>query len=55
MRLPGSFHTTKTHKSRDHVDRASGGKAGNDAHRPRGVGLRPYDPRSDRQRGSTRR
>ena len=34
--------------------RAAGGKANDDAHRPRRIGLRPRDPRHGRQRGSAR-
>src|SRR5262249_58976680 len=33
---------------------AARGKADNDAHRPRGIGLRPRDGRNSRQRGSAR-
>ena len=34
--------------------RAAGGKADDDAHRPRRIGLRPRDARHGRQRGSAR-
>jgi hypothetical protein len=42
------------YQSRDDVTWASGGKADNDAHRPRWIGLRPRDARHGRQRGSAR-
>jgi hypothetical protein len=38
---------------RENVWRASGARGGDDAHRPRRIGLRPRDPRHDRQGGST--
>ena len=43
-----------TDQARDDVGRAAGGKADNDAHRPRRIGLRPSDARHGRQRGSAR-
>ena len=41
-------------QARDDVGRAAGGKADDDAHRPRRIGLRPRDARHGRQRGSAR-
>ena len=41
-------------QARDDVGAAAGGKADDDAHRPRRIGLRPRDARDGRQRGSAR-
>ena len=41
-------------QARDDVVRAAGGKADDDAHRPRRIGLRPCDARDGRQRGGAR-
>src|SRR5215471_15312803 len=43
-----------TDQAGDNVDRSASGKADDDADRPRGIGLRPRDPRHGRERGSTR-
>ena len=43
------------HQARDDIDPTAGGKSDNDTHRPRRIGLRPRDPRQNRQRGSARR
>ena len=43
-----------SHQAREDVGRAAGGKADDDAHRPRRIGLRPSDARHGRQRGSAR-
>src|SRR5262249_56520811 len=41
-----------SHQARDDVTCAAGGKADNDAHRPRRIGLRPSKARHGWQRGS---
>jgi hypothetical protein len=41
-----------TEQARENVSCAASGSADNDAHRPRGIGLRQREARSDRQRGS---
>src|SRR5262245_17118583 len=43
-----------THQARDNVGRTGRSERHDDAHRPRGIGLRRSDPRVGRQRGSTR-
>ena len=43
-----------TDQAREDVGRAAGGKADDDAHRPRRIGLRPGDARYGRERGGTR-
>src|SRR5450755_4218581 len=43
-----------TDKARQNVARTTGGKADDDADRPRRIGLRPSGARYDRERGSTR-
>ena len=43
-----------SHRACEDVARAAGGKSDDDAHRPRGIGLRPRDPRHDRERGRAR-
>ena len=43
-----------TDQAREDVVRAAGGKADDDAHRPRRIGLRPSEARHGRERGSTR-
>ena len=44
-----------TDETRDDVGRAAGGKADDQSHRPRRIGLRPSDARDGRQRGSAGR
>jgi hypothetical protein len=61
---PGRFSTMKrlaealgqplTDQAREDVRRAAPGKADDDAHRPRRIGLRPSDARDGRQHGSAR-
>ena len=43
-----------THQAREDVVRAAGGKADDDAHRPRRIGLRPREARYGRKHGSAR-
>jgi hypothetical protein len=43
-----------TYQARKHVSYAARGKADDDAHRPRRIGLRPCDAGYGRQRGSAR-
>ena len=43
-----------TDQAREDVVRAAGGKADDDAHRPRRIGLRPSETRHGRERGSAR-
>jgi len=43
-----------TDQARIDVESATGGKANEDSHRPRRIGLRPRDTRDGRQRGSAR-
>ena len=40
--------------ARDDVGRRAGGKADDQMHRPRRIGIRPCDPRNSRERGSAR-
>jgi hypothetical protein len=42
-----------THQACEDVGRPARGKADNDAHRPRWIGLRPGEARQNRQSGST--
>src|SRR5271169_3758430 len=42
------------HQARDDVGAAAGGKADDQAHRPRRIGLRPCDTQHGRHGGSTR-
>src|SRR5262249_27528498 len=44
-----------TEQARGDVGGAAGGKADNQAHRPRRIGLRPSDARDGRERGRARR
>ena len=44
----------RSDEPRDNVGRAAGAGGGDDAHRPRRIGLRPCDARHGRQRGSAR-
>src|SRR4029077_8259931 len=41
-----------SHRTCEEVARAAGGKSDDDTHRPRRIGLRPRNPRDDRQRGT---
>jgi hypothetical protein len=51
-RLAEPLRQPLTDQACDGVGRPASGKADNDAHRPRQIGLRPRDPRDGRKRGS---
>jgi hypothetical protein len=53
-RLFEPFRQPLRHQPRDDVGRAAGDDGDDQTHRPRRIGLRPRDPRDDRQRGSAR-
>src|SRR5262249_25969100 len=50
-RLTETLRQPLTYQARRDVRTASGREANNDAHRPRGIGLRPRDPQYGRHRG----
>ena len=52
--LAEPFRQPLPRQPRDDVGRAAGGKANDDAHRPRRIGLRPSEARHGRKRGSAR-
>src|SRR5215813_12789703 len=52
--LAQALRQPMTHQACEDVGRPASGKADNDAHRPRRIGLRLRDARDNRQRGSAR-
>ena len=52
--LPEPLRQPLTHEAREGVGPTAGGKANNQMHRPRWIGLRPCDPRDGRERSGAR-